>query len=101
MFPKQKAVGRRFSFIEHQPDLLGHLTARGLLYKCICATPSFLHVTSTYRKHASVTSLLDLPLVNVLSFLEGVLASPDSGHVRGSLGSNNALSSHQARGLSL
>jgi hypothetical protein len=30
-----------FFFFEHQPDLLGHLTARGLLYECVCVTPSF------------------------------------------------------------
>jgi hypothetical protein len=28
-------------FFEHQLDLLGRLTARGLLYECVCATPSF------------------------------------------------------------
>jgi hypothetical protein len=28
-------------FFEHQPDLLGRLTARGLLYLCVCAMPSF------------------------------------------------------------
>jgi hypothetical protein len=101
MFPKHKAVGRRFSFFEHQPDLLGRLTARGLLYECVCATPSFLHVASTYWKHASVTSPLDLPLVSVSTFLEGVLASPDSSQVGGSSGSNSALSSLQAPGLTL
>jgi hypothetical protein len=61
-------------------------------------TPSFLHAASTYWKHASVTSLLDLSLVSALTFLEGVLASPDSGQVGGSSGSHVALSSHQASG---
>jgi hypothetical protein len=39
-FLKQKAVGCRF-FFEHQPDLSGRLTARGLLYECVCVMPSF------------------------------------------------------------
>jgi hypothetical protein len=39
-------------FFEHQPDLLGRLTARGILYECIYVTPSFFHITSTYWKHA-------------------------------------------------
>jgi hypothetical protein len=38
-------------------------------------------------------SPLELPLVSVSTFLEGVLASPDSGQVGGSSGNNNALSS--------
>jgi hypothetical protein len=96
MFPKQKAVGRGFFFFEHQPDLLGRLTAQGLLYECVCSMPSFLNVTSTYWKHASVTSPLDLPLVSVWTFLEGVLASPDSCQVSGSSGNDSALSSLQA-----
>jgi hypothetical protein len=29
-------------FLQHQPDLLGRLTAQGLLYECVCLTPSFL-----------------------------------------------------------
>jgi hypothetical protein len=61
-------------------------------------TPSFLHAASTYWKHASVTSLLDLSLVSALTFLEGVLASPDSGQVGGSSGGHGALSSIQAPG---
>jgi hypothetical protein len=89
------------SFFEHQPDLLGRLTARGLLYECVFVTPSFLHVASTYQKHASVTSPLDLPLVSVLTFLEGVLASPDFGQVGGSSGIDSALSSLQAPGPTL
>jgi hypothetical protein len=72
-------VGPADLFFEHQPDFLGRLTARGLLYECVCVTPSFLHVASTYWKHASITSPLELPLVSVSTFLEGVLASPDSG----------------------
>jgi hypothetical protein len=59
-------------------------------------TPSFLHIVSTYWKHAFVTSLLDLPLVSILTFFEGVLSSPDSGQVGGSSGSHGALSSLQA-----
>jgi hypothetical protein len=59
-------------------------------------TPSFLHVASTYWKHASGTSPLDLPLVSVSTFLEGVLASPDSVQVGGSSGSHGALSSLQS-----
>jgi hypothetical protein len=58
--------------------------------------PSFLHVTSTYRKHASVTSPLDLPFVSAYTFLEGVLTLPDSSQVGGSSGNDSALSSLQA-----
>jgi hypothetical protein len=29
-------------FFEHQPDLPGRLTARGLLHECVFVTPSFL-----------------------------------------------------------
>jgi hypothetical protein len=101
MFPQQKVVGRGFLFFKHQPNLLGHLTARGLLYECVCVTPSFLHVTSTYWKHASVMSPLDLPLVSVSTFLEGVLASTDSGQVGGPSGNDSALSSLQAPGPTL
>jgi hypothetical protein len=88
-------------FFEHQPDLLGRLTSRGILYECVFVTPSFLHVASTYRKHASITSPLDLLLVSVSTFLEGVLASPDFGQVGGSSGIYNALSSLQAPGPTL
>jgi hypothetical protein len=66
-------------FFEHQPDLLGRLTAWGLLYKCVRVMPSFLHIASTHWNHASVTSQLDPPLVSTSTFIEGVLASPDSG----------------------
>jgi hypothetical protein len=61
----------------------------------------FLHVASTYLKHASVMSPHDLPLVSVSIFFEGVLASPDSGQVGGSSGNDCALSSLQAPGLTL
>jgi hypothetical protein len=64
-------------------------------------TPSFLHVALTYWKHASVTSPLDVPLVSVSTFLEGVLASPDSSQVGGSSGSHGALTSLQAPGPTL
>jgi hypothetical protein len=60
--------------------------------------PSFLHAASTYWKHASVTSPLDLHLVSLSTFFEGVLASPDSGQVGSSSGSHGALSSLQAPG---
>jgi hypothetical protein len=60
--------------------------------------PSFFHVASTYWKHTSVTSLIDIPLVSVLTFLEGMLASPGFGQVGGSFGSNGALSSPQTLG---
>jgi hypothetical protein len=59
-------------------------------------TPSLSDVASTYQKHASVTSLLDLPLVNIQTFLEGVLVLPNSGQVGGSSSNNSALSSLQA-----
>jgi hypothetical protein len=61
-------------------------------------TPSFLHVASAYWKHASVTSPLDLPLVNGLTFFEGALASPGSGQVGGSSGNHGTLSSLQGPG---
>jgi hypothetical protein len=75
------------SFFEHQPNLSGHLTARGLLYECVCATTSFFHVASTYGMHASGTSPFDLLSVSISTFLEGVLASPDSAQVGGCSGS--------------
>jgi hypothetical protein len=31
------------SFFEHQPDLLGRLTARGLLHECVLQRPLPLH----------------------------------------------------------
>jgi hypothetical protein len=61
-------------------------------------TPSLLHVASTYWKHAFDTSPLDLPLVSVSTFLEGVLASPGSGQVGSFSGSLGTLSSLQAPG---
>jgi hypothetical protein len=61
----------------------------------------FPYVTSTYQKHASVTSPLDLPLVSISTFLEGVLVLPDSGQVGGSSSNNKALSSLQASGPAL
>jgi hypothetical protein len=100
LFPQHNAVGHEF-FFEHQPDLLGRLIARGLLHECVCVMPSFLHVTSTYWKHASVTSLLDLLLVSISTFLEGMLASPDFGQVGGSSGSDNALFSIKFPGPNL
>jgi hypothetical protein len=64
-------------------------------------TPSLSDVASTYQKHASVTSPLDLPLVNIQTFLEGVLVLPNSGQVSGSSSNDNALSSLQAPGPAL
>jgi hypothetical protein len=64
-------------------------------------TPSFSYVASTYQKHASVTSLLDLPLVSIQTFLEGVLGLLDSDQVGGSSSNNSALSSLQASGPAL
>jgi hypothetical protein len=61
--------------------------------------PLFLHVASTYWKHASITSPLDLPLVSISTFLEGVLASPNFGQVGGSSGSDSALSSFRSLDL--
>jgi hypothetical protein len=63
--------------------------------------PPFLHVALTYWKHAFVTSPLDLSSVSVLTILEGVLASPNSGQVGGSSGNDSAMSSLQAPGLTL
>jgi hypothetical protein len=63
--------------------------------------PLFLHAASTYWRHASITSPLDLPLVSDSTFLEGVLASPDSGQVGCSSGNDNTLSSLQAPGPTL
>jgi hypothetical protein len=58
--------------------------------------PLFLHVASTYWKHTSVMSPLDLPLVSVSTFLEGAVVSPDPVQVEDSSGSYGALSSIQA-----
>jgi hypothetical protein len=63
--------------------------------------PPFLHITSTYWKHASVTSSLDLPLVIISTFFEGVMVSPDPVQVEDSSGSHGALSSLQAPGSTL
>jgi hypothetical protein len=63
--------------------------------------PLFLHVTSTYWKHASITSPLDLPLVSVSTFIERTVASPDPVQVEDSSGSHGALSSFQAPGSTL
>jgi hypothetical protein len=41
------------------------------------------YVTSTYQKQASVTPLLDLPLVGIKTFLEGMMIFPESGQVGG------------------
>jgi hypothetical protein len=64
-------------------------------------TPSFFHVASTYWKHTSDTSPLDLPLVSISTFLEGAVASPYSVQVEGSSGGHGALSSLQAPGSTL
>jgi hypothetical protein len=44
----------------------------------------FAYITSTNQKQASVTPLLDLPLVDIDTFFEGVMIFPDSGQVGGS-----------------
>jgi hypothetical protein len=54
-------------------------------------TPSFFVVASTNQNHASDTSPLDLPLVNIQTFLEGVLVLPDSGQVGGSSSNDSRL----------
>jgi hypothetical protein len=59
-------------------------------------TPSLSDVASTYQKHASVTSLHDLPLVSIQTFLEGVLVLLDSGQVGDARSNDNTLSSLQA-----
>jgi hypothetical protein len=64
-------------------------------------TPYFSDVASTHQKHASVTSPLDLPLVSIQTFLEGVLFLPDSGQVGSSSSNDSALSSLQAPGPTL
>jgi hypothetical protein len=46
-------------------------------------------------------SPLDLPLVSIQTFLEGVLVLPDSSQAGGSLSKDNALSSLQASGPTL
>jgi hypothetical protein len=59
------------------------------------------YVASTYQKHASVTSLLDLPLVSIQTFLEGMLILHDFDQVGSTSSNNNALSSLQASGPAL
>jgi hypothetical protein len=97
LFPQQKAVGHRF-FLRPSTRPFRSPYCSGLLYECVCVTPSLFHVTSTYWKHASGTSPLDLPLVGVSTFLEGPVASPDHVQVEDSSGSHGALSSLQAPG---
>jgi hypothetical protein len=64
-------------------------------------TPSFFQVASTYWKYLSGMSLLDLPLVDVSTFLEGTVASPDPIRVEDSSGSHGASSSLQVPGSTL
>jgi hypothetical protein len=66
----------------------------------VCDT-LFSFVASTYQKFDSIMSLLDLPLVSIETFLEGVLVLADSGPVGGSSSNNNTLSSLQAPGPAL
>jgi hypothetical protein len=64
LFPKQKAVGRGLILrASTRPSRSPYCS--GATHECVYAAPSFLNVASTYRKHASVTSPLDLPLVSV------------------------------------
>jgi hypothetical protein len=63
--------------------------------------PSFFDVISTCQKPASVTSLLNLPLVSIQTFLEGVMVLPDFGQVGGSSRNDSALPSLQAPGPAL
>jgi hypothetical protein len=77
-FPSRKPYVLDSLFV-HQPDLLGRLTARGLLYECVFVTPSFPSIASTYQKHAPTMCLLDLPSISIQTFLEGVMALPNSG----------------------
>jgi hypothetical protein len=67
-FLKQNVIGCGF-FFEHQPDLSGRLAAWGLLYECVCATPSFsscrLDLLEARFRHVSAQppfgQRLDLP----------------------------------------
>jgi hypothetical protein len=95
-FPKRKAVGRRLILrASTRPSRSPYCSGATLRVRLCDAlfSPRRLDL----RKLASVTSPLDLPSVSVLTFLEGVLALPDSGQVAGSSdNNNNALSSLQA-----
>jgi hypothetical protein len=61
----------------------------------------FSSVASTYQKHVFVMSQLDLPLVSIQTFFEGVMILPNSGQVDGSSSNDNALSSLEAPGPAL
>jgi hypothetical protein len=99
-FLKQKAVGCGF-FLRASTRPFRSPYCSGLLYECVYATPSFLHVASTCRKRASGMSLLGLPRVSVSPFLEGPVSSPDPVQVGDSSGSHGALYSLQAPGSTL
>jgi hypothetical protein len=95
---KQKSVGSRL--------VLRASTRPSRSPYCLGATPrvrlvmpSFSYVALIYRKQASITPLLDLPLVSIKTFLEGAMILPDSGQVGGSPSNYSALSSLQAHGL--
>jgi hypothetical protein len=101
LLPKQKAIGHGFFLRATTRPSRSPYCSGATLRVRLCDALFFLHVTSTYGKHAPVTSLLDLPLVSGLTFIEGVLASLESGHVGGSSGNDNALSSLQVHGPNL
>jgi hypothetical protein len=99
-FLKQKAVGSQL--------VLRASTRPSRSPYCSGATPQvrlcdalFSDVASTYQEHSSITSLLDLPLVSIYTFLEGVLVLPDSGQVGGPSSNDGTLSSLQAPGPAL
>jgi hypothetical protein len=96
MFPQ--AEGRRYSTCSSSinPTFQVALLLGDYSTSVYCDALSLSDVTSTYQKHASVTSPLDLPLVSIQTFLEGVLVLLDSGQVGDSSSNDSALSSLQA-----
>jgi ribonuclease HI len=99
-FPKEEhllpsAKGRRSWILSSRinPTFQVALLLGGYSMGASLRRPLFLHDASTYWMHASVTSSLDLPLVSISTFLEGVVVLPDPVQVEDSSGSHGALSS--------
>jgi hypothetical protein len=82
---KAQAEGCRLSVSTSSinPTLQVALLLGGYSMSASCDT-LFTCVASTYQKQASTIPPLDLPLVNIGTFLEGMMIFPDSGQFGGS-----------------
>jgi hypothetical protein len=82
---KAHEKGCRFSVSTSSinPTLLVALLLGGYSTSASCDA-LFTYTTSTYQKRASNIPPLDLPLVSIETFLEGMMIFPDFGQVGGS-----------------